>query len=152
MDWRPSVAHDANRRDRLAVMLTGGGARAAYQVGLLVGIAEHFPELEFQVITGVSAGAINAIFLAANEGSLPQRVEQLANVWRGLECPDIFRPNYKALIPFGSAIRSLFPKRFKARPHGLFDASPLAQLLRRQFHCNAPNQPIAVIRHNLEPV
>jgi NTE family protein len=131
-------------------MLTGGGARAAYQVGLLVGIAEHFPELEFQVITGVSAGAINAIFLAANEGSLPKRVEQLANVWRGLECSDIFRPNYTALIPFGSALRSLFPKRIKARPHGLFDASPLGRLLRRQFHCDTPNQPIAGIRHNLE--
>ena len=40
----------------LAVMLTGGGARAAYQVGLLRGIARHFPDVQFQVITGVSAG------------------------------------------------------------------------------------------------
>jgi NTE family protein len=131
-------------------MLTGGGARAAYQVGLLVGIAEHFPDLEFQVITGVSAGAINAIFLAANEGSLPQRVEQLARVWRELECPDVFRPNYLALIPFGSALRSIFPRGVKGRPHGLFDASPLAELLRRQFHCRNANEPIEGIRHNLD--
>src|SRR5438128_2094481 len=52
-------------RGDLAVMLTGGGARAAYQVGLLRGIAHHFPNLDFRIVTGVSAGAINAIFLAA---------------------------------------------------------------------------------------
>ena len=52
----------------LAVMLTGGGARAAYQVGLLKGIAHHFPRLQFQIVTGVSAGAINATFLAAKQG------------------------------------------------------------------------------------
>src|SRR4051812_41469434 len=54
----------------LAVMLTGGGARAAYQVGVIKGLARHFPNLRFQIITGVSAGAINAIFLAAHQGPL----------------------------------------------------------------------------------
>src|SRR5712671_4623957 len=54
----------------LAVMLTGGGARAAYQVGLIKGLAKHFPHLQFQIITGVSAGAINAIFLASRKGLL----------------------------------------------------------------------------------
>ena len=49
-------------------MLTGGSARAAYQVGLLRGIARNFPNLHFQVATGVSAGAINAVVLAATEG------------------------------------------------------------------------------------
>lgn len=131
-------------------MLTGGGARAAYQVGLLCGIADHFPELEFHIITGASAGAINAIFLAANEGSLPERVGQLAQVWCGLECHDIFRPNYKALIPFASALRSLFPRKIKARPRGLVDASPLSDLLHKQLRCPVPHQPIPGIRHNLE--
>src|SRR5439155_27198561 len=54
---------DTRRGGDLAVMLTGGGARGAYQVGLLRGIARHFPHLRFQIITGVSAGAINAVFL-----------------------------------------------------------------------------------------
>lgn len=130
-------------------MLTGGGARAAYQVGLLSGIAHHFPDLEFQIITGVSAGAINAVFLAANQGSLPERVAQLADLWSELKCLDVFRPNYGALIPFGSAIRSLFPKWVKARPRGLFDASPLYHLLRRLFDSSEPNQPIEGIRRNL---
>src|SRR5213082_65737 len=86
-----SAAHTApvtiNRRPNdLAVMLTGGGARAAYQVGLLRGIAKHFPNLQFQIITGVSAGAINAIFLAAKEGNLGEKVEALTTLWCRLEC------------------------------------------------------------------
>jgi NTE family protein len=150
-DLRLTVAPDeTSRPERLAVMLTGGGARAAYQVGLLRGIARHFPDLEFQIVTGVSAGAINAIFLAAKEGSLPERVAQLTDVWRELECYDIFRPNYRALIPFGSALRSLFPKHVKATARGFFDSSPLACLLREQFGCIEKNEPIAGIRHNLQ--
>src|SRR5438105_15956406 len=70
----------------LAVMLTGGGARAAYQVGLLKGLARHFPNLKFQIITGVSAGAINAIYLAAHEGSLADKVNELAELWCALQC------------------------------------------------------------------
>jgi NTE family protein len=63
---------ETRRGGDLAVMLTGGGARAAYQVGLLRGIARHFPHIRFQIITGVSAGALNATFLAAHEGTLPE--------------------------------------------------------------------------------
>ena len=99
------------RPSDLAVMLTGGGARAAYQVGLLLGIARHFPNLKFQVITGVSAGAINASFLAANEGTLLEKTERLADVWCALECDHIFRFDLRSLLPFRSALASLFPKR-----------------------------------------
>jgi len=45
---------------RLALVLAGGGARAAYEVGVLSAIAERAPGLEFPILTGVSAGAINA--------------------------------------------------------------------------------------------
>src|SRR5438270_2642632 len=65
----------------LAVMLTGGGARAAYQVGVIKGLARHFPNLRFQIITGVSAGAINAIFLAAHDGPLRESAADLAALW-----------------------------------------------------------------------
>src|SRR5438874_2591150 len=103
------------RPSDLAVMLTGGGARAAYQVGLLLGIARHFPNLKFQVITGVSAGAINASFLAANEGTLLEKTERLADVWCALECDHIFRFDLRSLLPFRSALASLFPKRHWGR-------------------------------------
>jgi len=119
-------------------MLTGGGARAAYQVGLLKGLARHFPDLRFQIITGVSAGAINAIFLASRHGSLAEKVEQLAGFWRALECDHVFRPNFAALIPFRGK-----------HPHGLFNAAPLAALLRRIFFCPIRNMPIDGIKRNL---
>src|SRR5437588_10047344 len=96
------IAPDANNEaygGDLAVMLTGGGARAAYQVGLLRGLARHFPELEFQIVTGVSAGAINAVYLAAMQGNLAHRVQQLYDLWHTLECQQVFRTNYSALLP-----------------------------------------------------
>src|SRR5437763_16717996 len=83
----------SKQRGDLAVMLTGGGARAAYQVGLLRGMARHFPDLDFQIITGVSAGAINAIYLAAMQGNLAHRVQQLHDLWSTLECQHVFTPN-----------------------------------------------------------
>lgn len=143
------------RQDDLAIMLTGGGARAAYQVGLLRGLARHFPHLRFQIITGVSAGAINAMFLAAKEGPLGDRVEQLADLWRDLQCEHVFKPNYAALMPFRTALKTLLPRRFASRPHsvmphGLFTSSPLASMLRRIFDSPIRRMPIRGIRRNLE--
>ena len=135
----------------LAVMLTGGGARASYQVGLLKGVARHFPHLRFQIVTGVSAGAINAIFLAAKEGSLAEKVNGLTNLWCDLQCHHVFRPNYSAaLFPFRTALKSLFPRRLVRGPNGLFNAAPLAHLLREIFDTPVRNSPIDGIRRNLE--
>jgi NTE family protein len=133
----------------LAVMLTGGGARAAYQVGLVKGLARHFPNLRFQIITGVSAGAINAIFLAAHDGSLREAADALADLWRELECRHVFRPNYAALLPFRTALNAVLPPGMSKRPHGLLNAGPLAETLRDVYHCPVRNQPIAGIQRNL---
>lgn len=132
----------------LAVMLTGGGARAAYQVGLLRGIARHFPRIRFDIVTGVSAGAINAIFLAARHGSLAEKAEKLAQMWCELECNHVFRFDYRSLMPFRSALASVFPRHRWTRPHGLVDTSPLAQLLSRVFNAR-PDEPIRGILDNL---
>ena len=132
----------------LAVMLTGGGARAAYQVGLLRGLAHHFPNLRFEVITGVSAGAINAVFLAAFEGSLRDKAERLASLWCELECESIFRMNLRSLMPFRSALASIFPKRHWTRPHSIVDTTPLRRLLRRTLGAR-DRGPIEGIKRNL---
>jgi NTE family protein len=133
----------------LAVMLTGGGARAAYQVGMVKGLAAAFPDLQFQIITGVSAGAINAMFLAAHSGPLHERAEQLEQLWRDLECHHVFRPNWAALLPFRTALKLAFP-RMGSRPRGFFNAGPLASLLRRILNTPYRNQPIEGVRRNLE--
>jgi NTE family protein len=130
-------------------MLTGGGARAAYQVGLVKGLARHFPGLRFPIITGVSAGAINAIFLAAHEGPLHETAEELAQVWCALECKHIFRPNYAALLPFRTALKAILPPRMSRRPHGLLNAGPMAETLRKLYQCPQRNHPIQGIRRNL---
>jgi len=68
----------------LAIVLTGGGARAAYQVGVLRGVARRLPTTKLDIITGVSAGAINAMFLASRQGPLETVVEELSRVWGAL--------------------------------------------------------------------
>lgn len=126
-------------------MLTGGGARAAYQAGLLRGIARHFPRLKVDVITGASAGAINAAFLAAAEGTFADRVARLCDLWCDLECSHIFRFDPKTVIPWRG-----FRGRSTARRHALFDSTPLRELLRRVLGCGSSTEPIAGIRRNLE--
>lgn len=143
------LAHAANEPSGdIAVMLTGGGARAAYQVGLLKGIARHFPQLQFQIITGVSAGAINAMFLAARAGTMSQKVTDLEKMWRALDCSSIYQFDWEILIPFRSALSSVFWKKKWSRPHGIVDTTPLAQLLSRIFDAQ-PGQPIHGVKDNL---
>jgi NTE family protein len=75
----------------LGIVLSGGGARSAYQVGVLRGMARHFPAMSLPIITGVSAGAINATFLASHQGTHAEAALELAQLWGGLEVEDIFR-------------------------------------------------------------
>lgn len=143
------VAQDA--KSDLAIMLTGGGARAAYQAGLLKGIARHFPHLKFDVIVGVSAGAINAAYLAAYRGTLSEKASHLANMWGELNCDSIYQFDWKVLMPFRSAIASISPKKLKlaqSQPHGIVDTTPLRHLLRRVLNVRR-NDPIPGIEENL---
>src|SRR5918992_3010474 len=67
-------------RGELAIIMSGGGARAAYQIGFLRCLAHHYPDLPVAILSGVSAGAINAAYLAAHQGSFLDKVETLAEV------------------------------------------------------------------------
>ena len=82
MSLETGVAH-ASRGD-LAITLSGGGARAAYQVGVLRGLARHLPRARPVILTGESAGAINVAYLAAYPGALPEAIEDLASLWSQL--------------------------------------------------------------------
>ena len=118
----------------LAIALSGGGARAAYQAGVLRCLARHFPDVSFPLITGVSAGAINAAFLASRPGPLEESAEDLAEVWKSISPENIFRAGGFSLG--GMALRwalSLISGGSPAAPRvrGLLDTTPLYQLLRR---------------------
>ena len=80
-----------------ALILSGGGARAAYQVGVLHAIAHILPAQThnpFPIICGTSAGAINALALAAHPGSLRRRVAELLRIWRNLRPQQVFRTDW----------------------------------------------------------
>jgi NTE family protein len=152
MTAQPHLAEVSSGNDGdLAVMLTGGGARAAYQVGLLKGIAKHFPRVRFRIVTGVSAGAINAIYLAAHQGTLLEKARKLDRMWCELNCESIYQFDWKSLIPFRSALASISPRRnkwAKSRPRAIVDTSPLRELMCRVLH-TPPGVPIEGIEENL---
>lgn len=76
----------------LALALTGGGARAAYQAGVLRGLARRFPAFRPDLLTGVSAGGLNGAFLAAaSDETFPEAVERLVAVWRELRTDHVYR-------------------------------------------------------------
>ena len=75
----------------LALVLSGGGARGAYQVGVLRILAREFPEAVPDILTGVSAGGINAAFLAARQEPYQQKVDELAEMWSNLRIDEVFR-------------------------------------------------------------
>ena len=80
-----------NAVDRNALVLSGGGARAAYQVGCLRQIAREIPEYRPKIITGVSAGAINAVYLASFQGQWSNAVDSLMETWLQLETRNVYR-------------------------------------------------------------
>src|ERR1044072_9193132 len=77
-------AMEFSQDDSLALMLGGGGARGAYQAGVLRGIATRFPELNFPILSGISAGAVNTIHLAAHPGALEKCADDLIDLWLAL--------------------------------------------------------------------
>ena len=79
---------------KLGLVLTGGGARAAYQVGVLKAISEFLPrdaQNPFPVICGTSAGALNAATLAVHAGKFRKGTKYLVNVWRNFRVEDVYR-------------------------------------------------------------
>lgn len=123
--------------DGLGVVMGGGGARAAYQVGVLRFLAREFPELDIPYITGVSAGAINAALLASHHGSLFQAVEELTQLWRHLTIEDVFRVDGRSLG--WNALRWIRQLAFggfggATRVRGLVDTQPLREYLTDVLH------------------
>lgn len=136
----------------LALVLTGGGARSAYQVGVVRALARRWPALRVPIITGVSAGAINAVFLASRAAEMAFAAEQLADFWANLTMERVFRTDIpflaRNLLRWGARLvsggSSLAPE-----VRGLVDTSPLADLLSEALQV-APDGHIPGIQRNLE--
>lgn len=121
-----------------ALALTGGGARAAYQVGCLRAISGARPDFSPGVLTGVSAGAINAAHLGSRSDSFPAAVERLNGLWRSLDTELVFRVDPLSLagrlIGWGTRLLS----GGAAPPvRGMVDATPLREFLSRHLPLEA---------------
>ncbi len=148
-DTGQSTKNDS-KDSTVAVVFTGGGARGAYQVGLLRGLGRLLPDLRFPIITGVSAGAINAAYLAAHTGSLREAAEDLSKVWSNIEMADIFRLDLRWWAK--NSLKWLFRLSGGGATAGpqnraLLDTEPLRQLLRREL---GDGDQIPGIAENLE--
>jgi NTE family protein len=117
-----------------ALLLTGGGARGAYQVGFLRCLARQFPALRFPILTGVSAGAINVALLANATTEFPEAVAQLSAHWETLTLDQVFRTEFRAL---GANVARWFFRMLSGGAdvlpsmRGMVDTAPLRSFLHR---------------------
>jgi len=123
---------------KTALVLMGGGARAAYQVGVLKGLAGLLPRgaaCPFAVITGTSAGAVSAAALAADAAHFLRAVHAIERVWRDFRVHQVFKADAASMLRSGlhwlGALGS--GGTLVRAPHALFDNSPLWDLLRERL-------------------
>lgn len=122
-------------KPKTGLIMTGGGARAAYQVGVLKAVADILPRQAsspFQIISGTSAGAINATALATHAYNFRKSVQRIAIIWSNFHAEQVFRTDafgilrtsfnwFMALMSLGMSHHS--------RALSLLDRSPLRHLL-----------------------
>ena len=134
----------------LGLVMGGGGARAAYQVGFLRFVAQRFPELGVPYITGVSAGAINAALLASHHGTFLQAVQELSHLWANLTIPDVFRVDMRSLA--ANSFRWISQLGSGGIGHrqvsGLVDTTPMHSYLTEVLH--AVDGELTGVSSNLE--
>lgn len=131
------------------LVLSGGGARAAYQAGVLKGLAEilgqEFGDKPFPVITGISAGAINAGQLASSTLNFKTQTERLANIWNELNPEQVLRTDLRSLsqlsagwikdLSFGGLLG-------KSQSTHILDSTPLRDLLIQNINFDLIHQNI----------
>jgi len=137
----------AREGSRIGLVLPGGGARGAYQVGVLKAIAEILPrraQSPFSVISGTSAGAINSVVLASRAQLFHVGVAELENVWRNFRSEQVFKSDawtlsrnslhwLAAMVTGGMGSHN---------PKTLLDNSPLRELLRKRINFAAVQKAI----------
>jgi len=131
---------------KTALFLAGGGARAAYQVGVLQAILSLLSEYgwparqnPFEIICGTSAGAINATALACRADNFEESVTHLLGIWRDLEVEQVYRADSIGVLRSGARWLSLLSFGWLLRkwhtqpPSSLLDNSPLVGLLHKML-------------------
>ncbi len=128
---------------KTALVLSGGGARGAYQVGVVHGILSVLRQLNidhpFQILSGVSAGAINTAYLASRSDHLVAASRDLSSFWGNLHSENVYETGIGSLgkIGFNWALDLVSGDLRKTRSaNALLDITPLTNLCRK--HINFP--------------
>lgn len=129
------------------LILSGGGARAAYQVGVLAGIADLMPvgaKNPFPVIVGTSAGAINAVKLASGAAEFRTAIHELTDFWQGFRSHQVLRSDWAGVIRQAARFfgRSLLGLGRKQVPVALLNSSPLKDLLTARLNLDGIDEAI----------
>lgn len=124
---------------KTALVLPGGGARGAFQVGVLKAIAELLPRSSpnpFSVISGTSAGAVNSIVLASRARSLRSAVAELERVWGHFRCHHVYKTDHWTMLKSSLHwMAALVLGGFGVgMPTSLLNNTPLRDLLSRNVH------------------
>ncbi|MBT9506109.1 patatin-like phospholipase family protein [Rhodoferax sp.] len=133
---------DSPTKPATGLLLTGGGARAAYQVGVLEAIADMRKAAgalaeanPFPIITGTSAGAINASALACGADDFDGAVRRIVDVWKNFHAAQVYRADSLSVLRSGASwmtllsVGWLIAKWRRLKPRSLLDNSPLHELL-----------------------
>jgi NTE family protein len=129
-------------QQKIGLILTGGGSRAAYQVGVLKAIAEILPRASrspFAIICGTSAGALNAATLAIHARDFRKGVKYLLNVWKNFHVEEVYRTDLVGVVKntarwLAGLILSGFGYN-KLNHISLLDNAPLVELLEQTLPC-----------------
>ncbi len=130
-DIAADSAPGASESSATGLVLGGGGARAAYQTGVLRYVGEAFPRASVPLMTGVSAGSINAAHLAADPGPWARRTARLTSYWEELTMEDVFAP--RSLWTLGRSLVRGTPSTEQT----LLDTAPLRAYLDRRLPTDA---------------
>jgi NTE family protein len=141
---------------KTGLILSGGGARAAYQLGVLRGIANILKEAgwsshqnPFPIICGTSAGAVNAAALACSANNFALGLRLLERVWSSMEAQQVYRADSLAMVRSGASWLSFLSlgwmvrRWIKTSPTSLFDNSPLAELLYKMLDFSGVEEGLA---------
>jgi NTE family protein len=117
---------------RAGLVLTGGGARAAYQVGVVKAIRDILGNPSrnpFPILCGTSAGAINAVTLAAFADDFTRAVGSLLEIWENMRCELVYRTDAASILRRGAAWLGAMTWISRRNPISLLDNAPLGDLL-----------------------
>jgi NTE family protein len=147
IDGLAETASRPGQRPTVGLVLTGGGARSAYQVGVLRALAEMLPRARnpFQVIVGTSAGAVAASVLAAEAHQWRRAVAGLEAVWANFRSSQVFHVDARHMLRAGAhwVLALISGGLVLSPPRSMLDNSPLRELLGVHVDCAGIRRSIA---------